>query len=321
MVTKKISDFSSRVLDFKEQILLAKPEVCSTRAVSVTKSYQETEGLPMIIRRALALQRILRELPVYILEGELIVGHPASKLRSAEVFPEYGIGWVEAELDDFEVRDQDRYVVPLKVKEDLRTIVFPYWRSKGIEDICFSSMPEEMKWTRTKSKVYALTAHESTGLGHVILDHEGILKEGLRKKQDESKEKLNKVDISEPGALEKYNFLKAVIIAIDAVIEFAKRYSEEAKKLAEDVTDSKRKEELLKIAEVCSRVPEYPARNYYEALQASWFIQLIVQIETNASSVSVGRIDQILYPYYQKDIDNELIAKEEALLFYTIMIQ
>jgi len=312
MVTKTLSDINSRILNLKEQILLAKPEVCSTRAVSVTKSYQETEGLPMIIRRALALQRILRKLPVYILEGELIVGHPASKLRSAEVFPEYGIGWVEAELDDFEVRDQDRYVVPPKVKEDLRTIVFPYWRSKGIEDICFSSMPEEMKWTRTESKVYALTAHESTGLGHVILDHKGFIKEGLRKKQDECKEKLNKLDISEPGAIEKQWFLKAVIITIDAAIEFARRYSEEAKKLAEDVTDTKRKEELLKIAEVCSRVPEYPARNFHEALQASWFLELIVQIETNASSVSVGRLDQILYPYYQKDIDNELISKEEA---------
>jgi len=312
MITKTLPVINSRIINLKEQILSVKPEICSTRAVSITKFYQETEGLPMIIRRALALQRILRELPVYILENELIVGHPASKLRSVEVFPEFGIGWVEAELDDFEVRDQDRYVVPSKVKEDLRTIVFPYWRSKGIEDICFSSMPEEMKWTRTKSQVYAVSAHESTGLGHVILDHQGIIKEGLRKKQDECKEKLNKLDISEPGAIEKQWFLKSVIIVIDAAIEFARRYSEEAKKLAEDVTDTRHKEELLKIAEVCSRVPEYPARNFHEALQASWFLQLIPQIESNASSLSVGRLDQILNPYYQKDINNKLISKEKA---------
>jgi len=313
MVSKTLSGISPRTLNLKEQILSAKPEVCSTRAVSITKSYQESEGLPMIIRRALALQRILRELPVYLCEHELIVGHPAGKLRSVEVFPEFGVGWVEAELDDFEVRDLEPYVVPQKVKEDLRTIVFPYWRSKkGVEDLLFSSMPEEMKWTRTKSKVYAVTAHESTGFGHVILDQEGIIKEGLRKKQDECKEKLNKLDISEPGAIEKYHFLKAAIIVIDAVIEFARRYSEEAKKLAEDVTDIKRKEELLKIAEVCSRVPEYPARNYHEALQASWFIELIPHIETCCASVSVGRLDQILYPYYKKDIENNLMSKEEA---------
>lgn len=320
-----LSDESSqrkRIKRLRNQILANKGKkgeyvgyVCVERARIVTQAYQETEGHPEVMRRAKATKKILEEIPVYILPDELIVGQVASKHRSVEIFPEHTIDWLEAELDLIETRTQDRFIVPPELKKELREKIIPYWKGKTLQDRVESSIPEDTWFIRKNAGVFFFQTHERSGMGHVIPNYNKVLSIGLEGMISEVDQLLAEIDLSRPKGLDdiaKVQYLKAAKISLKAAIRFAERYAEEAERLALAQTDKDRKRELLEIARVCRKVPRYPAANWWEALQALWFIHIIFQLESDGVSITVGRFDQYMLHFLRNDISNKVINWEQA---------
>ena len=300
-----------RIRGLKEQLLRTKPILCSERAVIVTMAYQETEGEPSIIRRAKVLQKILNEMKVKILDHELIVGLFTEEQRGAPVFPETGTFWLERELDSrLESRRQDQFIVPQGVKRDLHEIL-PYWRGKTLYDHISAVLPEEVKKAR-KANLFTMDLHERGGLGHFVPDFPRLLQKGMRGIKEDALEKLKDADLANPENFKKALFWKAAGLVCDGIIGLAKRYSREARRLARNQRDLKRKRELEIISETCDRVPENPAGTFHEALQSIWLVQMVIHLETNHNAISPGRLDQILYPYLKSDLEKGRSDAERA---------
>lgn len=310
-----------RIKRLKERFFSSKFYVDSERAIIVTQAYKETEGEPQVIRRAKALKKICEKIGIYIFPDELIIGSPASKPRSTQVFPEFSIHWIEEELDEFETRPQDKFVVSEKVKEDLRSI-FPYWRGKTVYDYAINLLPEDTYKLAMEGKHNG--AHPWSGfaasLGHYLPDYYSIFTKGYKKIKEEVELKMKKLNFActNPSEMkeniEKYHFWKAVTIVCDAAIILSKRYAEKARELAAEEVDFQRKKELVEIARVCDTCLEKPATTFHEAIQALWFIQLIAQhLEANGASQGIGPVDQFMYPYYEKDIKEGRTSEEEIL--------
>ena len=306
-----ISANEERVPNLIRNILDATPEICFERAVLLTQSYRETEGEPVILRRAKALDKILSEMTVYIQEDELIVGNLASKPLSAPFFPEYG--W-EKSLDTLINERLDAYQnrgnsIIDELNKNLADVL-PYWEGNTVFDEAEARYSDK---ARKAQKSFMLNFHAAmNGLGHITVDYARVLNQGLNGIIEEAEAKLDRVNNGDMASLSKRQFLEAVIISLNACIKFANRLSEKAKQLALNGGDIRRREELLKISEVCARVPGEPATSFWEALQSFWFIQLILQIETNGHSVSPGRLDQYLYPFYAGDIQSQANTEDQA---------
>ncbi|HHU64123.1 MAG TPA: glycyl radical protein [Clostridiales bacterium] len=306
-----------RVKNLREKFFSYKPSICSERAKLVTMSYKETEGQPYIIRRAKALEKVLDQMSIYIQDGELIVGNLASKPRSAPVFPEFSVNWIEEELKGnpvhFTERPGDPFEVDPAVEKELMEDVFPYWKGKTHEDRVHFLLPKETWEAGQEVKAFDVSWLMNSGDGHTIPDYKKVIQKGLTGIIKEAEERLASLDLTDPEDLKKRTFLEAVIIVNRAAIRFAQRYAEQAQRLADEEKDPKRKEELIKISNVCKRVPAYPATSFHEALQSALFINLVIQLENNGHSISFGRVDQYMYPYYKKDIDEGNITNEDAL--------
>lgn len=308
---------SPRIEGLRKNFFSCKPSICSERARIVTKSYSETEGNPMIIRRAKALEKILSEMSIFIQDGELIVGNLASVPRGAPVFPEFSVNWIEGELNGkpvgFTERPGDAFEVESEVKMELINDIFPFWRGKTHQDRVNSLVPKETWVAGQDVKGFDVSWLMNSGDGHTIPDYKKVVRVGLNNIIREAEEKLASLDLSNPEDLRKEAFLKAVVIADKAVIKLAQRYAEKAEQLAELETDSERKQELLNISQVCRHVPANPARTFNEAIQSILFTNIGIQLENNGHSISFGRVDQYLYPYYQRDIEKGILNNEKAL--------
>ena len=302
---------SPRIGFLKNQLLCAQRQLCSERAMIVTEAYRSLEHEPALMRRAKTLMLLMQRVSVFILDSELIVGHHASMPKGVPVFPEYDAGWLEEEIDLLPTREVDSFQVSQKVKQELQSI-FAYWRTKGIRETLFRSLPEETLRHRLHSKVFSVTAHEETALGHVLLDYEKVIQIGFDGIKREIVEQMALLDPRQPDHVEKSLFYRSCLLSCDAAIVFAQRYAELASSMAARESDAKRRSELLRISEVCRRVPAEPARDLWEALQSLWFVQIIVQIDNNGSSYSPGRIDQYLWQHYRRDIDQGVLSQESA---------
>lgn len=304
---------TDRIARIREKIVNARPHLSSERAKIVTEAYKKYESEPIVIKRAKSLEEILKNITVWILDEELIAGHMTEYHRSAPAFPEMGIFWLRDELDEFETREQDRFVVSDSVKKDLLDM-FPFWENKTLYDCMMSRMPAETKKQLfMKNPVINAQIHLSNGLGHICQDFEKVVKIGFAGIKKEAEDKMRRIDLAEPGMVAKYNFLRAILIVCDAAVLFANRYADEAEKQAQQQKDEQRKAELLKMAEICRKVPEHPATTFWEALQAIWFVQLITQIETDGVSISPGRLDQYVYPMYLYSKKNRIDGNLQEL--------
>lgn len=299
-----------RIENLKKQILSTHPEVESERAVLLTRAYKDTEGKPTVIRRAIALKRILEEMTIYIGKDELIVGNRSIKPRCAPQFPEMSVDWIEEELERFEIRAVDKFLCSNEVKAKLRETL-PYWRGKTLCDKATEQMPEETRKAKD-ANVFTVEGRLANGAGHILPDYEEVIKFGLKKKRQMALENLEKLEYQSNDDFHRMNFWKATIMVIDGTMGFAKRYADLARKLAEEETDNKRKMELEKIGEICDWVPGNPSRNFWEAVQSFWFVHLICHIETDGISISPGRFDQYMYPYYKKGLKEKTLSKEKT---------
>lgn len=286
------------------------PEIESDRAVLITESYLKTEGKPIITRRAEAFANILENIPIVIRDNELIVGSSTKSPRGCQVFPEFSFSWLEDEFDTIEKRAADPFYISEETKETLKNI-YRYWEGKTTSELATSYMaPEAIK--AIEHNIFTPGNYYYNGVGHVTVCYDKILEIGYEGIIKEAKDELERCNVSDMNYASKSHFLNAVILSCNAVINYAKRYAVLAKELAQKCNDQKRKKELEKIAKNCDRVPEKGARNFYEACQSFWFVQMLLQIESSGHSISPGRFDQYMYPYYEGDIKSGAINKEEA---------
>lgn len=302
---------SDRINKLRENILDTKASICTERAKIITDVYRKNEDKPVILKRALAVKEILERMSIFISNGELIVGNHSSKLRAAPIFPEYAVDWIIAELDEFEKRPGDRFTVTEEQKQELRELCV-YWEGKTLKDRGLALLPPE---SRTSYDIGVIRAEGNltSGDGHIAVNFEKVLSKGITGIKKEVADKLASLDLTDYNQLKQTYFLKAVDIVLDAVVAFALRFSRLASELAMSETNQTRKAELLEISRVCSKVPLMPAETFHEGIQSVWFIQLILQIESNGHSVSLGRLDQYLYPLYSRDVKNGTVTKYRAL--------
>ena len=308
---------TKRMKDFREEVLDEKPYIDAQRAILATLAYKENLNQPRVMVRAKMLEKVLDNMSIYIEDKSLLAGNQATKNRNAPIFPEYTMEFVMNELDQFEKRDGDIFYITEKTKEQLREIA-PFWQNNNLRARGEALLPEEVR-VFMETGVFGMEGKLNAGDAHLAVNYERILKDGLRGYEKRVKEYKAALDLTNPDNIDKYCFYNAVLIVLKAVRNFANRYSVLAKDLAEKELNQERKIELLEISRICSKVPYEPAETFKEAVQSVWFIQLILQIESNGHSLSYGRFDQYMYPYYDRDIKNGTIKESEALELLTCL--
>lgn len=308
---------TERMKEFREEVLDEKPYIDAQRAILATLAYKENLNQPRVMVRAKMLEKVLDNMSIYIEDKSLLAGNQATKNRNAPIFPEYTMEFVMNELDQFEKRDGDVFYITEKTKEQLREIA-PFWQNNNLRARGEALLPEEVR-VFMETGVFGMEGKLNAGDAHLAVNYERILKDGLRGYEKRVKEYKASLDLTDPESIDKYCFYNAVLIVLEAVRNFANRYSVLAKDLAEKELNQERKIELLEISRICSKVPYEPAETFREAVQSVWFIQLILQIESNGHSLSYGRFDQYMYPYYNRDIKNGTIKESEALELLTCL--
>lgn len=308
---------TERMKEFREEVLDEKPYIDAQRAILATLAYKENLNQPRVMVRAKMLEKVLDHMSIYIEDKSLLAGNQATKNRNAPIFPEYTMEFVMNELNQFEKRDGDVFYITEKTKEQLREIA-PFWQNNNLRARGEALLPEEVR-VFMETGVFGMEGKLNAGDAHLAVNYERILKAGLRGYEKRVKEYKATLDLTDPESIDKYCFYNAVLIVLEAVRNFANRYSVLAKDLAEKELNQERKIELLEISRICSKVPYEPAETFQEAVQSVWFIQLILQIESNGHSLSYGRFDQYMYPYYDRDIKNGTIKESEALELLTCL--
>ena len=307
-------NLTERMNSFREKVLEKKPYICAQRALLVTEAYKKYQNQPNVMKRALMLKNILEKMSIFIEDETLIVGNQASSNRDAPIFPEYTLEFVLNELDLFEKRDGDVFYITDKTKKDLRSIA-PFWENNNLRAKGEALLPDEVS-VFMETGFFGMEGKLNSGDAHLAVDYKQLLKIGLKGFEERTLQEKEKLDLTNPENINKYHFYNAVLIVIDAVKIYALRFSKLAKEKSL-TADTKRKEELLEISRICAKVPYYPAKTFHEAIQATWFIQLILQIESNGHSLSYGRFDQYIYPYLKTDLENNNITENEAVELLT----
>lgn len=299
----------NRIDMMNERLKNSKPQLDVERARLVTEAYEKFSDYTPVMRRAKAFEYILDNMEPNMQEGELIVGSQTTRVRGVPVFPEFGAKWVIDEIDMFPVRGTDPIVVPAETKAELIPILESW--GENTFDLQSTAVLDEYVLRAQDCGVLSVGAR-TTGMGHISPDYPKILPMGLRGVINSAKEMIAKTTVQTPEDMRKIDFWNSNIISCEAVIRFAHKFSAHAAKLAEAEADPVRKAELEKIADVCSNVPENEPRDFWEALQFVWFIQLTIQIEDNGHSIAIGRLDQNLYPYYKKSVLEGDFPAEDA---------
>jgi pyruvate formate-lyase/glycerol dehydratase family glycyl radical enzyme len=294
----------------RDRIINAPQEVCIERARYLTRAMTAHWDEHQLTRMSFALEHILDNISVIIRDDELIVGCRTSTLKGAPLFPENKSRWIEGDLDSFACRQLQRALITEEEKEELRDEILPFWSGKTVEERLEKLLPEDVSSDMDKY-VFTMMLEITYGIGHFTMNHPEVLKSGLRGIVAKTRERLQKLPKHEKHG-EKGLFYEAIIRSLEASIRFANRYADLAEAMAAKEPNTERANELKGIAQVCRRVPEHPATSFNEAVQSVYFIHLISQIESGGNSISLGRIDQVLYPYYRSDRRSGRITPDEA---------
>ena len=301
---------SSRITRLVDHLYAKMPEIESYRAKLITESYKETEDQPIITRRAKAFSHILHNIPIIIRDEELIVGSNSIAPRGCQTFPEFSFQWLEDELDTVATRTADPFYISEQAKADLRE-VHKYWKGKTTSELATAYMaPEAIR--AIDHNIFTPGNYFYNGVGHVTVKYWEVLEIGYEGIMAKAQAELDKCNVGDGDYAERSRFLEAVIMSCQAVIDYADRYAKLALEMAEKCTDPQRKAELLVIASNCSKVPAKGATNFWEACQSFWFVQQLLQMESSGHSISPGRFDQYMYPYYKKDIESGAITRTAA---------
>lgn len=308
---------TERMKAFREEVLDEKPYIDAERAILATQAYKENLNQPRVVVRARMLKKILENMSIYVEKKSLLAGNQATKNCNAPIFPEYTMEFVLNELDLFEKRDGDVFYITEETKQQLREIA-PFWENNNLRARGEALLPDEVS-VFMETGVFGMEGKLNAGDAHLAVHYQRILSDGLKGYEKRVREKKASLDLTDPDSIDKYVFYNAVLTVLEAVHTFALRYSALAEELAQKESNVERKAELMEISRICAKVPYEPAGSFREAVQSVWFIQLILQIESNGHSLSYGRFDQYMYPYYIKDIREGKITEAQALELLTCL--
>ena len=281
------------------------------RACLLTEAYQKFEGLPQNLKMAHVLAHMLRNISIRIYDDELIVGEMAAPNRACPVYPEFSYSWVVDELKNFPIKDRDYTQYDYSKETEQRLLELEdYWKDNTLDHQIISMMSDdEIKGTHLGRGVYALNLYMHAGVGHTAPFYPKLFDLGWKGIKNNILEKMNGLDATLPEEIKKREFYQSTLIVLDAVMDYTKRWGQLAMDQAKSATGD-RKNELLQIAENCFWVAENSPRTFWEALQLWMTIFHIIIIESNGHSVSFGRFDQYMYPFYKRDIENGTVTKE-----------
>lgn len=301
---------SERIEKLKAELYKKLPEIESDRAVLLTESYMQTEGEPLILRRAKAFRNIVEKLPITIRNDELIVGSATKSPRGCQTYPEFSFEWLEAEFDTIATRKADPFYISQSTANTLKS-VHKYWKGKTTSELALSYIAPEAKLAMDHS-VFTPGNYFYNGVGHVTVNYAEVIEHGYEAIIDRVRSEKSKLSFGDANYSTDKAFLEAVEMSCESACIYAERYSALAKDLASKEYNPQRKRELELIAENCNRVPRHGARSFYEACQAFWFVQMLLQIESSGHSISPGRFDMYMYPYYKADIENGVLTRDFA---------
>ena len=236
---------SPNVAALRSKLLDTMPSVCVERARLVTEAYKQHENDPLVLRRARALAHVLENMTIYIQPGEIIVGNQASKPRAAPIFPEYSTDWIAPEIDEFSKRPADQFSVDPQVKRELLKEILPYWQGRTLYDRARLQMPEEV-WAAQEIGVISGRGNITSGDGHIIVDIPRVLTMGLEGVMAQAKEALQvNESTTDMNSLRSAAFLEGTMIACQAAVQFARRYADDAERLAGETADPGQRQQLL----------------------------------------------------------------------------
>ncbi|EGT4308101.1 formate C-acetyltransferase/glycerol dehydratase family glycyl radical enzyme [Cronobacter sakazakii] len=293
-------------------VQIVRPPVCTERAQHYTAMYQQHQDKPLPVRRALALAYHLANRPLWIKHDELIVGNQASQVRAAPFFPEYTVSWIEKEIDDLADRPGAGFSVSPQDKAVMHEIC-PWWRGQTVQDRCYGMFTDEQK-ELLASGIIKAEGNMTSGDAHLAVNFPLLLEKGLDGLRAKVAERRARLLLTDQGDLHKEQFLKAIDITFSALSEHILRYAALASQMAQEEIRPARRDELLAIAANCKHIAHQPPASFWQALQLCYFVQLVLQIESNGHSVSFGRLDQYLYPWYRRDVELEQTLERERAI-------
>ena len=297
---------TSRLIELKENYLKQVPSITTYRARAITKIAKENPGMPKIMLRAKCFRYCCETAPLVIQDNELIVGAPNGAPRAGAFSPDIAWRWMVDEIDTIANRAQDPFYISEEDKKIMREELFPFWQGKSVDEYCEDQYREAGLWELSgESFVSDCSYHALNGGGDSNPGYDVILmKKGMLDIQQEAREHLEKLKYENPDDIDKIYFYKSIIDTTEGVMIYARRLSEYAAQLAMKETNPKRKAELQKIAEVNAWVPAHKPRTFWEAIQAVWTVESLLVVEENQTGMSIGRVDQYMYPFYQADIES-----------------
>jgi formate C-acetyltransferase len=308
--TRNVKPVTERISLLREKVISTRPSICTERARFYTEAYREHEDQPVIIKRAFALEKTLKGMTIFMDEGELIVGNQSSQHRAAPIFPEYAVDWLPREMNELDKRPGDAFFINEDHKKELVEIA-AWWKGKVLYDKGRALMSQELRDLQDSAIIKA-TGNLTSGDAHIAVDFFKILSVGLNGYLKEIKQYHQRIKRYEQDGIRKDNFYSALTISIRAFQEFIRRYQQLALSMSIKEANWERQNELLAISRNCEVIADHAPENFYQALQLVYFVQLVLQIESNGHSVSLGRMDQYLYPFYINDLRKGQITEEFA---------
>ena len=305
---------TERLRKLKENFLKQVPSITTYRARAITKIAKENPGMPKILLRAKCFRYCCETAPLVIQDNELIVGSPCGRPRAGAFSPDIAWRWMKDEIDTIGSRPQDPFYISDEDKRIMREELFPYWEGKSLDETCEDQYREAGLWEMSgESFVSDCSYHAVNGGGDSNPGYDVILmKKGMIDIQNEAREHLKKLDYANPEDIDKIYFYKSIIDTTEGVMAYARRLSAYAAELAQKETNPKRKAELQKISEINAKVPANKPSTFWEAIQAVWTIESLLVVEENQTGMSIGRVDQYMYPFYKADIESGRMNDFEA---------
>ncbi|EIP64543.1 pyruvate formate-lyase [Escherichia coli EC1736] len=283
---------TNRISRLKTALFANTREISLERALLYTASHRQTEGEPVILRRAKATAYILEHVEISIRDEELIAGNRTVKPRAGIMSPEMDPYWLLKELGQFPTRPQDRFAISEEDKRIYREELFPYWEKRSMKDFINGQMTDEVK-AATSTQIFSINQTDK-GQGHIIIDYPRLLNHGLGELVAQMQQHCQQ----QP----ENHFYQAALLLLEASQKHILRYAELAETMAASCTDAQRREELLTIAEISRHNAEHKPQTFWQACQLFWYMNIILQYESNASSLSLGRFDQYMLPFYQASL-------------------
>lgn len=303
--------YMDRIEYMKNRAVHTTPEMDLENARILTESFKETGGEPLCIRKAKAFRKQCREKTVQIWEKELIVGCSGSKMRGGILCADTCWSILDEELDTIGARKYDPFYLRPEDREMFLNVIKPYWEGRSTYEAWLKQIPEDCRKLRDAGQVY-INRKAVRGWGETTAGYRQIIEEGIESICGTIRGRMERLDETVPGDIEKMNYLRAMLISAEGICSLAERYADEAERLAGQEKDEERRAELLSIASACRHVPRYPARTFQEALQSLYLYQISIFMEQNAASYNPGRMDQYLYPYYKADLEKGILTEEKA---------